>query len=299
MAVGQATHLTKPLPGGQQGATVKVTPIKTASMLSPDEFIEMSGGKLKLIRSMLGSREGWQPLPIPVFLIEHPGAGYVLVDTGFHQSVAVDPAQNLGPMLGRLYRGTIEMTPDQSALAQLRTMGIEQTDISTVVMTHMHMDHASAIADFTNPVYVLGEGEWDAFHKRGLTNGYVRKQASVAVDFREIPYSSQNISSYSTFGRSFDLLGDGSIRLVYTPGHTLGHQSLILRLKGRELLITGDALYNVNVLTSERRGYAMADEHKWRRSLREIQLFKREKPDTVIIPGHDPKTWAGLKPSYE
>ena len=49
-------------------------------------------------------------------------------------------------------------------------------------------------------------------------------------------------SGSGAFGRSFDLLGDGSIRTVYTPGHTHGHMSVVLRLAGgREALVAGDA----------------------------------------------------------
>ena len=43
----------------------------------------------------------------------------------------------------------------------------------------------------------------------------------------------------------------------------------------------------------------MADEHKWRRSVREIRLYRRENPDALIIPGHDPEEWAKLEPRYE
>jgi len=43
----------------------------------------------------------------------------------------------------------------------------------------------------------------------------------------------------------------------------------------------------------------MADEHKWRRSIGEIRLYRRENPDALIIPGHDPDAWAELAPRYE
>ena len=119
-----------------------------------------------------------------------------------------------------------------------------------------------------------------------------------AIDLREVRYSGPQVSSYSTFGRSFDLFGDGSVRLVYTPGHSLGHQSLILRLPDREALLTADASYFLHTLDDERRGFTMADEHQWRRSLREIQLYRRENPNALIIPGHDPEAWATLQPSY-
>ncbi len=299
MAVGEATALTGPLPGGKRDATVRLQLFNTATMLSPPEFMAMDGGKLKTVRAMFGSREHWARLPIPAFVIEHPGAGLILVDTGFHPSVAVDPKQNLGPLLGRLYKDTIEMEPEQALPAQLRKRGIDPDEIALVIMTHLHIDHASAVSEFPKPPYVLGEGEWAAFNKRGMTQGYVHKHVEHAIDLREVPYASSEVNSYATFGRSFDLFGDGSVRLVSTPGHTLGHQSLILRLKDREALLTGDAAYTLEVLDHERRGWVMADEHKWRRSLREIQLYQREHPDALIVPGHDDRTWAALEQSYE
>ncbi|MGB2693668.1 MAG: N-acyl homoserine lactonase family protein [Dehalococcoidia bacterium] len=298
MAVANPTALTGPLPGGQQGASVKLHPLLCAEMLVPPEFIAATGGTVKLIRAMFGSRENWWRLPIPVYLLEHPGAGLILVDTGFHPSVAVDPKQNLGPVLGRLYSGAIEMKPEQAVAAQLRARGIDPGDVAVVIMTHLHVDHASGISEFTKPTYVLGEGEWEAFHKQGVRKGYVKKHLDVAVDFREVPYGGSATSSYSTFGRSFDLFGDGSVRLVATPGHASGHQSVILRLKDREALLAGDAALLLRTLDDERRGYAMADEHQWRRSLREIQLYRRENPNALIIPGHDAETWATLRESY-
>ena len=107
------------------------------------------------------------------------------------------------------------------------------------------------------------------------------------------------MSSYSTFGRSFDLFADGSVRLVYTPGHSAGHQSVIVRLRDRELLIAGDAIYFLETLEHERRGMFLDDEHNWRRSLREIQLYRRENPDAVVIPSHDVELWRSMPEIYD
>jgi N-acyl homoserine lactone hydrolase len=298
MALAEASRLTQPLPGGQEGATVRVHPINTGYIRSPAEFMARTGSAWKAWRSLRSPKEEWLKIPVPAFLIEHPGVGRILVDTGLHASVAVDPKQNMGGLIGRFY--TFEMEPDQSAAAQLRARGIEASDIGVVVMTHLHMDHASAISDFTEATYVLGEGEWEAFNGRRATfNGYIQKQAAHAVDYREVVYDTRLASSYSTFGHSFDLFGDGSVRLVYTPGHSAGHQSLIVRLKDREALLAGDAIYFIDVLDHERRSQFLDDEHNWRRSLREIQLYRRENPDAMIIPSHDHQLWAGLDETYE
>jgi glyoxylase-like metal-dependent hydrolase (beta-lactamase superfamily II) len=297
VALATPSRLTKPLDGGRQGATVTLHPLVCAKMASPPEFMAMTGGRLAALRSIRAPREQWTNVPIVAFLIEHPGVGPMLVDTGFHPSVAVDPKQNLGPVFGRLYK--IEMEREQAISAQLRNRGIDPREVRVVVMTHLHLDHASAISEFTAATFVLGEGEWAAFHSpRPTLKGYIRRHVAHAVEYREVIYS-RAVDSYSTFGRSYDLLGDGSVRLVYTPGHSYGHQSVIVRLKDREALLTGDAIYLLRTLEDQRRGIAMADEHNWRRSLREIQLYRRERPDALIIPGHDPEVWGRLAPRYE
>ncbi len=298
MALGEPSRLTKPLEGGRDGATVGLRPLKSADIASPSELMAMTGGKVKALRSMRSAREEWMRIPVTAFLLEHPGVGPILVDTGFHASVATDPKQNLGSILGRMYR--IDMEPEQAVAAQLRRLGIEPREVKVVIMTHMHMDHASAISDFTEATYVLGQGEWGAFSaSRSTFKGYVKKHAALAVEFREVGYDRPTIGSYSTFGNSFDLFGDGSVRLVYTPGHTEGHQSVIVRLKGREALLAGDAIYFLDTLDHERRGFFLADEHTWRRSLREVQLYRRENPDALVIPSHDDQLWARLEPRYE
>lgn len=273
-------------------------PLLSAELRSPQELLAMTGGRLKALRSLRSSRESWLRVPVPAFLIEHPGVGAILVDTGLHASVAVDPKQNLGPVIGRLY--DVEMKPEQAVAAQLRRREMAPSDVKVVVMTHLHMDHTSAISDFTDATYVLGQGEWTAFSgPRPTLSGYVRKHAAHAVEYREVIYTGPAIDSYATFGRSFDLFGDGSMRLLHTPGHTPGHQSLALRLKGREVLLAGDAIYFTETLDDERRGLFLDDEHNWRRSLREIQLYRRENPDALIIPCHDGALWKKLEDRYE
>ena len=56
----------------------------------------------------------------------------------------------------------------------------------------------------------------------------------------------------------------------------------------------------MRTLEDERRGLVMADEHKWRRSIARDPLYRRENPDALIIPGHDPDAWEQLGPQrYE
>src|SRR5215207_5637094 len=118
MALAEPSRLTSPLPGGQPGATVVLHPMICAYMDSPPEFMAMTKGKARAVRQALLSRKTQTRVPIVAFLVEHPGVGPIIIDTGFHPSVAVDAQQNLGRVYGRLY--SIDMRPEQAIPAQLR-----------------------------------------------------------------------------------------------------------------------------------------------------------------------------------
>jgi N-acyl homoserine lactone hydrolase len=74
---------------------------------------------------------------------------------------------------------------------------------------------------------------------------------------------------------------------------------VVLRLRGREALVAGDALYLRRTLDDGHLPWRMADEHLFRRSLRELQLYAEETPDALVIPGHDMQHWRTLEPVYE
>ena len=103
--------------------------------------------------------------------------------------------------------------------------------------------------------------------------GYWGRQFDHAFEWRTVDFESPDADSFATFGRSLDLFGDGSVRLVSTPGHTAGHLSVVLRLREREALLTGDAAYTRRTIEETALPYRMEDEHRFRRSLREIQLY--------------------------
>ena len=87
--------------------------------------------------------------------------------------------------------------------------------------------------------------------------------------------------------------------MIFTPGHTPGHCSILLRLSDREALITSDAAYTMRTIEETALPFKMADEHRFRRSLKEIQLYLRNTPGTLVVPGHDMPAWRRLQTVYE
>ncbi len=171
-------------------------------------------------------------------------------------------------------------------------------DVGTVVMTHLHSDHASGISQFPDATFVLSDAEWTAAAAGGGRQGYLHHQFDHAFDYRLVDFGGPAADSFATFGRALDLFGDGSVRLVSTPGHTPGHLSVVLRLTGRELLLTADAAYTMRTIAETALPYRMDDEHFFRRSLREIQLYLERTPTAIVIPGHDMARWEELETIY-
>jgi N-acyl homoserine lactone hydrolase len=298
----ETKSLHEPLVGGQQGATVAVEPLLVGQIHWPEEMMQREPGRfgaLTDIRTFV-RRSRWGLVPVPAFLIHHPVAGLILVDTGLHPSVATDAKENMGRLYG--FFGRPQLGPDQDVPAQLRARGLDAKQVSVVIMTHLHQDHASGLSEFPASTFIVSEDEWHAATEEGhyLSNGYRPSQYDYVFDYRTLDYTRPTgIDSYASFGRTFDLFGDGSIRLAFTPGHSAGHQSVIARLSDRDFVIAGDAVYTRRQLEGGPPQPRPADAHNWRRSLQELKLFHREYPEAVIVPGHDSSQWNTLQARYE
>ena len=294
--------LHEPLAGGTPGATAVVEPLIAGHVDFPLAMMESPGGRfvtLKLARALFF---GAPPnvVPVPAFLIRHPSAGAILVDTGLHPSIATDGGENFGRLGTRFGSPTLE--PGEDVPSQLRDRGLDPGELPVVVMTHLHIDHTSAISEFPKSTFVVSETEWQAaaHGSQPVMNGYRRPHFDYAFDYRTIDFERGGIDSYASFGRTFDLFGDGSVRLASTPGHSAGHISVIVRLSQRDFVIGGDTTYTSGQLDGSApmppRPY---DAHNYRRSLQELRLFRKQFPDAVITPGHDPDFYSQLGARYE
>jgi glyoxylase-like metal-dependent hydrolase (beta-lactamase superfamily II) len=298
----EAQPLHEPLAGGTPGATVVVEPLIAGHVDFPQAMMVSPGGRLltlKLLRALFGSRPP-NVIPVPAFLVRHPSAGAILVDTGLHPSIATDGKENFGGLGNRVGRPSLEAGEDVPA--QLRKRGLDPGEIPVVVMTHLHSDHSSAISEFPQSTFVVSETEWKeaAAGSQPALNGYRRAHFDYAFDYRTVDFDRAGIDSYASFGRTFDLLGDGSVHLAFTPGHSAGHMSVICRLQQNDFVIGGDAMY----VEAQLGGGAPLpprpfDAHNFRRSLQELRLFRGQFPDAVITPGHDPDFYARIDARYE
>ncbi len=172
-------------------------------------------------------------IAIGMFLLEHP-EGHVLVDTGLAPQCAVDPAGWLG--LETAEWGKLIMTPDDAADRQIARIGIDPADVGHVILTHMHFDHAGGMSLFPNAAFYIQKDELLAamWPEPRFSTGYYEPKDFVGT-------RSFNIVKLDG---DHDLLGDGSVVMRRTGGHSRGHQMVSARMSdGRAVLFPGDACF--------------------------------------------------------
>ena len=300
MPIAHASPAELPLPGGQAGATVKLHPLLCAQLHAPAGWFHRANGPAAGLKALgIGvTRSEYVRVPIVAFLVEHPSAGVILIDTGLHASTITNPRQNLG-WFGALMARSMTMDADQTAAAQCQARGINPASISLILMTHLHFDHASALADFPSATVIVSEPEWkSATGGTGALRGYVKAQFDPRLSYRTVDFKEFKALRRDPFDLAVDLFADGSIMLLFTPGHSTGHMSILVRLSDREALIAGDAIYTMATLRENERPWRSEDAEAFERSLAALRKYDQENPTAIIIPLHDMDAWEQLDRFY-
>jgi N-acyl homoserine lactone hydrolase len=150
---------------------MKIHAIKTGTVAIKTRQVEGIGHGKRRQLNMLLDRAWTEPLPIYAFAIEHP-EGVIVVDTG---ETARTAERGYFPSWHPFHRFGVrlEVAPDEELGAQLRELGIGPRDVRTVVMTHLHTDHAGGLHDFANSEILVSRNELEAASgRRGRLGGY-------------------------------------------------------------------------------------------------------------------------------
>jgi N-acyl homoserine lactone hydrolase len=213
----------------------------------------------------LADRQWTEWLSVWSFAIEHP-EGPVVVDAGQDPDF-VPPRWDIYVRLAVRFDAT-----DADRLeTRVREAGLDPGAVRHHVFTHLHVDHVGA-GPLPGARAVLGAAEWRAATARGARlRGYMRP----------------GIDDPQTIDGDHDLYGDGSIRLLATPGHTAGHQSvLVTPSEGPRVLIAGDAVYSEAALISRTIDGVGVAPDRARASIDRLREICSEAP-TVVAPTHD------------
>ena len=209
-------------------------------------YLPFGGDNCNLLKAsgMTTPKEDWIWLPVSVYLIEHP-KGLILVDTGWHRDMSPEgvydkkaQVKSLGSrVLYNVNQGQIPL--GEAVDEQLATMGIKPSDIDYVLLTHLDCDHANGLRAVKDAKHILVAAEELECARK---NGFIRykKKWWEGVDLQTIEWN----GTEGPAGKSFDLFGDGSIKMINIPGHCDGLCAVkITREDGKYVLLFSDGGY--------------------------------------------------------
>jgi N-acyl homoserine lactone hydrolase len=283
-----------PLAGGSDGASVELELLRCGECLTPPGWFYRQEAKGSWRRALgIGvPKTRWLRCPIGAVLVRHPSAGTFLIDTGLHARAATDLKADFGRINGRFFN-TLKMDPGDATTSQLAKLGIGVDDVELVVMTHLHVDHTSAMPEFRRATFVCTRSEWEATGGRtAVLRGYVKRHLPPEDRVRTLDL--ERGTGFGPFSRTADLFGDGSVRLISTPGHTVGHLSVLLRLADGEAVVAGDAIYTLRSLRERLISWRTAGDDAFLRSVDELRAYADENPSAPLIATHDAETWDTL-----
>lgn len=184
-------------------------------------------------------------LPVNAYLVEHPG-GRCLFDTG-QTSEAAQPGY-FPAWHPYLRAARFELGPSDEVGAQLERIGILPDTVDHVVLSHLHTDHVGGLGAFRSSEVVVGATEWKrAQGIRGSLRGYLPRRWPEGLRVRTVATGGPTLGPFS---ETYDLLGDGRLTIVSTPGHTPGHLAMVVRGERRTWLLAGDLVHDPAELAS-------------------------------------------------
>lgn len=209
--------------------------------------------------------ERWDRFPVPAYLIE-TGNERILVDAGLHPAAVADPA---GHYDGSESLGFFRFEQEASVAER-----VDLDAVTRVVVTHLHFDHAGGLELLPASVpIVIQRGEWEAAHDPEA----IARNFYLPRDYEGLGDRLQLVDG------DHDLLGDGSVQLLSTPGHTPGHQSVLV---GERLVIGGDVVHFAATFDDGRFPVFADDHHAQRRSADRLRALREA--GLTVRPGHDP-----------
>lgn len=241
----------------------------------------LSGGVLEADRSVIHPGDDSHrrvSLPIPQLLIQADGKN-ILVDTGCPPEAAGDDTalqreRGINPQWISPHIAAHER-PDR----QLEKLNLSPSDLDFVINTHMHFDHAGGNSLFVGvPVYVQA-AELSAMQNSTIQNPW---------------WDAPGLQFHTVQG---DWSPVDRVEMLLTPGHSPGHQSMLVRTAGRPWLFTWDAVYTEEHWRENKLG-AGADPAAARTSMDRLRQVAEEENAHVIF-GHDLAQFEALGMGHE
>lgn len=187
------------------------------------------------VTGLFRSKDKQLILPVSAYLIEHP-KGKVLIDTGWDTKYADERPKQLFGMVDKINAPIINA--DDGIDSKLKSLGLGAEDLDHVFISHMDFDHASGLRLVKDAKSICtAKEEWAACNAFSIR--YVDTWSGIC----KVGTFAYSESGIGPVGRSFDVFGDGTVLLVYTPGHSHGLFAVMIKGKDSYIILGNDGAY--------------------------------------------------------
>lgn len=246
--------------------------------------------------------------PALVGLLHHSTKGWILFDTGY-APFFFRATQKFPEKLYRMVTPVV-LNNVETLTCQLCQLGIQEDDISTIIISHFHADHIAGLRHFSKARFFCSEIEFlsmmtlnnrflklrHAFLPQLLPPDFLKRiffvESSPCIDIE---------NNFHPLKKGYDLFGDQSAIAIFLPGHTHGQIGLIFRdlARGRHIFFVADACWHTDMLNTLQTSFFSSlifdNKKAYHRTLEKLRIFASRNPDCLIIPSHCQKTWERYK----
>lgn len=253
---------------------LSITPLTTGTVRIKSAMQRGRGSGMRRRGAMFLPGDWTGPLPIHAWLIEHE-EGPILVDTGETTDVHDTPFARF------------DVKPEDEIHNQLSRHDLAPKGLRTVVLTHVHVDHADGLARLSGVPALASARELRVVNslEAKITRKALRQPLPAGFD--PTPVDLDEGPAIGAFRSSHPLTGDGSVRLVPAPGHTPGHAAVLVDRGDHHVLLCGDVGYDLAQIEARHVDGVSPDDEVARATMDVILEHARQHP-TVILPSHDP-----------
>ncbi|MBK7175045.1 MAG: N-acyl homoserine lactonase family protein [Bacteroidales bacterium] len=263
-----------------RGKDIKIHALSVGTVAVKKNFKTKKGvGSLSKINILL-DRVYTDYLPIWVWVIEHT-EGLIVIDTGENtESLDIDKYLANESAFARYqfkHACKVRIQPEDELNHQLIKVGLKVEDVKLVVLTHLHSDHVDGLKFFPKQEILVGEYEFthpDNCFTTALPSWFKPKRVNFLKNRIEI------------FNQAYPITQTEDLLLIPTPGHTLGHNSILFKTDDFDIIFGGDSSYHQDqVLNGEMAG-SNTDYNKTSQTYKNFLDYATLRR-TIYLPTHD------------
>lgn len=254
-------------------------------------------------------------LPAIFSLISHPTHGYILFDTGYAERFYEETKSFPYSIYAKIT--PVYLAQGESAVEQLKKIGITPQDISYVFISHFHADHIAGLKDFHHSQFICSKAGYNSVKEktgmRALKAGFIPHLMPDDFESRVMfiedchlyqpgpnDLTLQEKDFIHTYANIYDIFGDETLLSVDLSGHAAGQFGLFFKTSQQYVFLVADAVwrsrsYREKIYPKSIAKLIMSHAKQYKQNVDTLHDFHKKQPNVLIVPSHCKEPLEGIK----